>query len=91
MDSSGLDPFVRGRIINYSGCKHNKASTTTLTGNGMTASNAACKLNTRGILQAGSTTNRNTVDLQMEEKSITIEKDTGQAVIRNEIRNTSYR
>ena len=91
MGSSGLDPFVRRQILRSSACKHNKANTTTFTGNGMTASNAASKLNTCGIPQTGSTTNRNNVDLQMEERSNTIEKDAGQAVIRNEIRHTSYR
>ena len=72
----------------FTSCYHDKRKTSFVSGNGMTASNAASQLNSTHVAHGIS---RNNVELQMEEVHNKTETDGGQPVIRNEIRHTTYR
>ena len=88
-DSCNMNRSFRRQRLQSATCYQNKNSSSLGRGNnGMTAHNAVSKLNHSNVTFGINQTNFN---LQTENECNKTETDRGQPLVRNEIRNTSYR
>ena len=88
-DSCNMNRSFRRQRLQSASCYQNKNSSSLGRGNnGMTAHNAVSKLNQSNATLGIKQTNFN---LQTENVCNKTETDRGQPLVRNEIRNTSYR